>query len=167
MKIIIPVLAIASLLSACNNDSDDRQNQSPSVTAPGLTSVQNTGDAFQLSFDVSDDYDPNSALSVSVSSDNLPVIPNDMIVTDIDTNAVTLEITPGETLGTAIVTLTVTDTEGLSTTANAEIEVIAETIEFNALARRVFDTDENDTPQNLDILDIQEGDTNDDFADLL
>jgi hypothetical protein len=63
--------------------------------------------------------------------------------------------------------LTVVDSEGLSSSASSSVEVTAETIEFNALARRVFDQAPNSQPQNLDILDIQEGNPSDDFADLL
>jgi hypothetical protein len=167
MKYLLPLIVLTGALSACNDDDDDARNTAPSVTAPAAQSAENTGSAIELDFNVSDDRDALSALMVSASSDNADLFPANNILVDAGTSAVTVSIVPEAVLGSATITLTVVDSEGLSSSASSSVEVTAETIEFNALARRVFDQAPNSQPQNLDILDIQEGNPSDDFADLL
>jgi len=166
MKYIIPLIILTGALSACNND-DDAPNTAPSVTAPAAQSVENTGEPIALDFSVSDDRDELSLLAIDATSDNDTLFPAENINVSSAGSTVTVTLSPTQTLGTANITVNVLDSDGLSTVASSSVEVIAENIEFNALARRVFEQAPNSEPQNLDILDIQEGNPSDDFADLL
>ena len=167
MKYIVPLLMLAGVLSACSNNDDERRNQAPSVTAPAAQSVENTGAPISVDFNVRDDRDSLSVLTIEVTSDNDSLFPAENISISNAGSTVTVTLTPTQTLGTASINLNVVDTEGLSASASSSVEITAESIEFNALARRVFEQAPNSEPQNLDILNIQEGNPSDDFADLL
>lgn len=168
MRLALAVAVTATLTMACSDSSRPPLNVAPTIGGLADISIEANTSSSPVSVTLSDDVTANDALGFMVTSDNDLLLPDGSLVTTIATGGRSLTITPAPgVLGVATLTLTVTDERGASDSTMFALTVTPQSVAFDTVLRSVFDDDANDDPRELGSLDIQQGDDNADFSDLL
>ncbi|XOV79729.1 MAG: hypothetical protein ACFHVJ_01945 [Aestuariibacter sp.] len=170
MKKSLILLSII-VLTACN-DNDDEQNQQPIVdtTPPSLSAVSDIAiDAYSennvITLELSDDMTSLADLSLSAASSNSQVISDDGIA--ISNTEVSLTPVP-DVIGSAVITITATDSSGNSSSVDINVQVNAVQIEASSLIRAVFENPAQSEPELINGLEILlDSDNENQFDDLL
>ncbi len=164
--IFLFILALA--VSGCGGSSSRAANQPPAITDVADQVLEANTSSGVLSVTVSDDITAPAALLFAAVSDNDTLVPAAAINTAADGNIRTLTVTPTpSTLGSATITLTVRDADGLSAATSFLLTVNPQNVSFNQLLRDVFADDANAAPRDLNALQINGIENADDFTDLL
>lgn len=163
------VIALAGLLTAACGGSGSvppPANQPPAVGAVADQTTTANQPSAPIPFTVSDEQAAN--LSLSASSDNQQVVPDDGLELGGSGASRNLTVTPAaDTTGDAFVTIIATDPDGLAASATFLLTVVAEQVSMKQFARTQFDRDEPGDPVLINAVEFVQDADDDDFADLL
>lgn len=162
----IPLLVALALIGLAGCGSN-QVNQPPSIASIQDQTIENNGSPQSINLNISDDNDTIGELQITATSDNSELLPSGTISIEISGSVAQINLLPSALLGTANVTVNVTDTEGLVNSSSFVLTVAAEQVEFSQLVRRIFDQGGNTQPQELSLIEISEDTNMDDFNDLL
>ena len=166
MRLLLTFL-FAACLVACS-DSSRRPNQPPTLAGVVNVTVQANVASDVFTVTVSDDRTGASELDLTVTSDNSELLPDAAISISGGGASREVSVTPtAGILGTAVLTLTVTDAAGLATSATATVVVDRQEVVFSEGFRSVFDDGANDAPRELNSLAIDNVAAEGDLDDLL
>ncbi|EAQ98386.1 Ig-like domain-containing protein [Congregibacter litoralis] len=165
----IGIIALAIAASGCSDSSNSPavvDNQAPTVSSIADIAVEANSVAVAFDVTVEDDITAPEDLAVTISNDNADLFEGGEIILDGSGADRRLLITPAPaTVGSATLTVTVTDQGGLSTDAAFMITVTPQAAVFGTSVRNIFARGENDNPETVN--DKEYNDETSDFNDLL
>lgn len=168
-SLVASAILLAGLAAGCsdsNNSAAPVVNQPPTISSIMDATVPANSSAEPISFSIDDALTAAGSLTVSVSSDNETLFAGGELVVDGSGADRTLLVTPTPaSLGSAIITLTVTDAEGLEAQTTFMLTVVPQQVSFDATLRTIFSGGENGDPETLN--DKELTDDASDFNDLL
>ena len=165
-------LAGVALLSACGggNDADDTTqalNNPPQISAASDLELFGN-DAGETSVAVSDDATAPDELTITAVSDNPAVVPSSAVLVTGAGESRTVSIAPGtDTLGSAQITLTVTDEAGLADSTDFLVTVSLAQVSVSDFVRTAFQQPADAQPTPINTLEFVNDAQDDDFADLV
>ncbi len=138
------------LLSACGGGGSSRDvvTNLPPVISAIDDQAGDVNNVLSVAFTISDDATPAGSLSVSATFDNDALL-SDVTIAGDGTNR-TLEVTPapGE-VGSAVVTISVADSGGVTSSASFNVSFNLIVTSFGDFTREVFAEDANSTPREI------------------
>lgn len=161
------LVSLGVLVAACSSDSDPAPvNTAPVATQIADVSISANVASAPIAFSVADE-DP-SALTIDVASDNQQVIADaDIVVAGSNANR-SLVLTPvSDQLGSATISLVVSDAEGLSVTRTFLATVVGEQRSLTTFVRDAFAATGDDEPVLINAIEFTQDADGDDFADLI
>ena len=162
-------LVLAALVvAACDSSGPDAppQNQAPTISSIADAAIMANQAGPSISFAVNDEQPGNLALSVM--SDNTEVVPQDGLLLSGSGTARQLTVTPVvDRVGDAYITVTATDTSGLTAGSTFLLTVNPEQKSMQQFTRDSFATEADGDPELVNAVDFEQDAEDDDFADLL
>lgn len=172
MRTALFLLALGGLLAGCGGGSSNRApiapvNAAPTVAAiSDITVLGNGSDS--IAFAIDDDTTAAANLTVVATSDAEQLLPQTGLALSGTGTSRTLDLAPAlDELGSAGVTVTVTDAEGLSASASFIVSVIARDVPIAQFTRDLFAVDRDAEPTLVNALMLGNDAQNDGFEDLL
>ncbi len=165
--------ALVLPLAACSGGGGDsapvnppiQVNEAPSIAAPADQVLVANDAGKALAFTISDES-PDS-VAVTVTADDQLLVVTGSVTSDGSGRQRTLLLTPGEDrAGDTTVTVTATDSAGLSAQVRFAVTVNPEQRSMQEFARSVFPTDADGAPTLINAVDFIRDAEEDDFADL-
>lgn len=163
------ILGIACLvITACDNSSDDppAANVAPVIGAIADRSSSANMPSPEIYFTVTDES-PDTVM-LTVMSDNQAVVADDAIVLAGSDDSRSLTITPtADTLGDALITISVTDSAGLASATSFLLTITPEQKSLQSFTRTTFAASADGEPELINAVEFSADAEADDFADLL
>lgn len=165
------LLLLALGLAGCGGGGGDRDrpvvNQPPTLGSIPDQQIDGNG-SLALTLTVADDQTASDALTLMVTSDDPTLFPAAGLVLGGTGGTRSLEITPtADSLGTAQVSVTLSDADGLQNTQQFRVDVTAVDTPLAGFVRDLFAADENDDPMLINALNLVDDAAGDDFSDLV
>lgn len=171
MQARVFLTAVALLLGGCGGGGGNGDlpavNLVPTISAVADVLIEGNGTA-STSVTVGDDQTGADNLVVTVSSNAPVLLPETGIVVATAGANRTIDLQPAvDEVGTATVTLTVTDASGLRASTQFAVTVAARDTALASLARMLFAAPPDADPAGLNALNVIDDAVFDDFNDLL
>lgn len=151
MRIII-IFSTALALAGCGGGSSDDflPNQAPQITIlPSDQDISANAPSGDLTITATDDGGAAQLTANAVSSDQSVIANSNLVITGSNGNF-SLQITPvPDTLGTASISVTVTDAQGRATAGSFAVNVVPQPAQFTDFVRAVFSDDANAVPRDV------------------
>ena len=163
------VMMAAVGLAACEGSSDDAgpaTNAPPTIGAIADQVTTANRPSMPIAFKVSDERP--DLIELEGSSDDQAVIPDTGLEITGNGEERQLIVSPiVDTVGTALVTITATDGQGLSARSSFRLAVEPQRASMQQFSRANFGSSADDEPTPVNAIEITQDAANDDFADLL
>ena len=169
----IVCLAGVALLSACGGGGGSDDQVAQAANNPPIIGAANDlellGNAQgEITVTVTDDGTAADQLSVTAASDNPAVVPSSAVLITGTGDTRTVQIAPGtDTLGSAQITLTVTDEAGLEDSTAFLVTVSTAQVSVSDFVRTTFAQPADAAPTLINTLEFVNDAQDDEFADLL
>ena len=167
------LLAFAGLLliGACGGGNSDGAvsviNGPPTISVAGDLLVFGNGQA-QTTVTISDDTTALEKLSIGVESDAPTIVPANTVVVTGSGDSRAVQVSPmADALGSATITLTVTDEAGLVGTTSFTVTVSLAQTSVADFVRSAFAQSIDDAPVLINTLEFVNDADGEDFSDLL
>ena len=149
--VAVTAFAVAACGGGGYGDQDQPMaNPAPTVSAVTSQSIDQDTSTAELAFAVSDRETDPAALTVRATSSDTTLLPEGGMVLGGSGGARTIKLTPAEAaVGSANVTLTVTDGAGLSTSRTFQVAVNAVFMSFTGWTTKTFGDPEEDPSKSL------------------
>ncbi len=162
-------VAMVLCIAACSSDNNPPQpppNQAPTIAQVANQSIE-ANQSTPVSVNIADDQTAASQLQLVAVSDNDQLVPAAAIVINGSGATRELIITPtGASTGSAQITLTVTDAQGVSASTMFALSVVPESVSYAQFLRDVFRDDKNSVPRDVNSREFIQDAGDDVFADL-
>ncbi len=168
-KIVICLTAALSVAACSGTDSPappQAINQAPTISVIADQSVDANQTSQPINFTVTDEQ--VASLTVSVMSDNPGVIPENGLDVSGSGESRALTVSPVvDTVGDSLITVAVTDTDGLSANVSFLLTVDPLQVSLQQFTRDSFAQAANGDPEPINALAFSSDADADEFADLL
>ena len=163
------IALVSALVAACGGGSGSDPvagNAPPTISAIGDRSIEANNASQAIGFAVSDEQ-PGS-LDFTVTSDNQQVVADDGLVLGGSGTSRSISVSPViDTTGDAVVTIVVTDTQGLAASTSFLVTVDPEVKSLQQFARDAFAASADSEPELVNAVEFVQDAGSDDFADIL
>lgn len=168
MRNITGVVSVVLVVCGCGGGGggSSSRNLAPLLSAPASLEIQGNAKA-QTVVVVGDDRTQPDQLSLSVTSDNLALVPDAGLTLDAAGEERQLEVIPtADEVGSARITVRARDADGLATTVQIRVDVLPVEKGVREFVRNVFVVSEESTPVLLNAVSFTDDAEDDNFADL-
>jgi|GEM_PF-2143222 len=158
MRAALPTLMfVAVVLAGCGGSKSSHNNIPPSISPIDTLNIPADTDTQVITLTISDDRTALEQLVIIASSSNNTLVTGEGIVLGSNATSRTLLISPeADTIGTTIVTLTLSDTDNNTVQTQFQVNVIARQTPAEGFVRDIFANDENSKPLAINGIELQQ-----------
>ncbi len=154
----LTIAALAIIISACSNNNDDDgvepDLEPPTVEALNDLSIDADTPSGNISISAMDDVTPSGELTIDVRSSNQAVVADARL----SLNQNVLVITPvSDTVGSTVITVSVTDASGNVATQNFHLEVAVRELSAVSFVESIAQIDEDAEPVFINQVIVLDG----------
>ena len=161
------IVLVGILVAGCSGGSNPAPvDAAPTISAIADQSTMANVQSNAITFTVDDEQ--IASLTITAMSDNQDTVRDGDLLFGGTGAARSLTVTPvADTLGDAVITITVTDTAGLSANSSFLLTIDPQQLSFRDFVRSAFAADPNSEPTLINAVQFDQDAGDDDFADLI